>query len=93
MNETEIGEKLEDLQVKVNSILRYQEFEQLMKTSDLYMLKNKIVIQEMKNMELETKLYYVIKNLQSKVMLFVGVPLVMMVFSIIALVMKIKGCY
>ena len=92
MNETEIGEKLEDLQVKVNSILRYQEFEQLMKTSDFNMLKNKIEFtQEMKNMELETKLYCMIKNLQSKVMLFVGVPLVMIVFSIIALVMKIKN--
>ncbi len=90
MNENEICKKLEDLQRKVDSILKYEQFDQLMKTSDFYMLKNKIVIQEMKNMELETKLY-VIKNLQSKVMLFVGVPLIMMVFSIIAILMKVKG--
>ena len=89
MNENEICKKLEGLQRKVDSILEYQQFEKLTKRNKSYVEFKK----EMKNVELETKLYCTIKNLQSKVMLFVGVPLVMMVFSIIALVMKIKGCY
>ncbi len=51
MNETEIRKKLEDLQEKVDAILKYQEFEQLTKRNKSYVEFKK----RMKNMEFETK--------------------------------------